>query len=37
MLEQIAGRSVYEIKEDLRQPFKEKTMAEKMQTKILEI
>lgn len=36
MLEQIAGRSVYEIKEDLRQPFKEKTMAEKMQGKILE-
>lgn len=36
MLEQIAGRSVYEIKEDLRQPFKEKTMAEKMQNKILE-
>jgi len=36
MLEQIAGRSVYEIKEDLRQPFKEKTLAEKMQTKILE-
>jgi len=36
ILEQIAGRSVYEIKEDLRQPFKEKTMAEKMQTKILE-
>jgi len=36
VLEQIAGRSVYEIKEDLRQPFKEKTMAEKMQNKILE-
>lgn len=36
MLEQIAGRSVYEIKEDLRQPFREKTMAEKMQGKILE-
>ncbi|MBG9375989.1 peptidylprolyl isomerase [Panacibacter sp. DH6] len=36
MLEQIAGRTVYEIKEDLRQPFKEKTMAEKMQGKILE-
>lgn len=36
VLEQIAGRSVYEIKEDLRQPFKEKTLAEKMQTKILE-
>jgi peptidyl-prolyl cis-trans isomerase SurA len=36
MLEQIAGRSVYEIKEDLREPFKEKTLAEKMQNKILE-
>jgi len=36
MLEQVAGRSVYEIKEDLRQPFKEKTLAEKMQNKILE-
>ena len=35
MLEQIAGHSVYEIKEDLRQPFKEKTLAEKMQNKIL--
>lgn len=35
MLEQIAGRTVYEIKEDLRQPFKEKNMAEKMQNKIL--
>jgi peptidyl-prolyl cis-trans isomerase SurA len=36
MLEQIAGRSVYQIKEDLRTPFKEKTLAEKMQNKILE-
>jgi len=36
MLEQVAGRTVYEIKEDLRQPFREKTMAEKMQAKILE-
>jgi len=36
MLEQVAGRSVYEIKEDLREPFKEKTLAEKMQAKILE-
>jgi peptidyl-prolyl cis-trans isomerase SurA len=36
MLEQVAGRSVYQIKEDLREPFKEKTLAEKMQNKILE-
>lgn len=36
ILEQIAGRTVYEIKEDLRQPFKEKKLAEKMQNKILE-
>jgi len=36
MLEQVAGRSVYQIKEDLREPFKEKTLADKMQSKILE-
>ncbi|HEY6976948.1 MAG TPA: peptidylprolyl isomerase [Chitinophagaceae bacterium] len=36
MLEQVAGRSVYQIKEDLREPFKEKTLADKMQGKILE-
>lgn len=36
VLEQIAGRSVYQIKEDLRVPFMEKTLAEKMQAKILE-
>lgn len=36
MLEQIAGRSVYQIKEDLRQPFKERTLADKMQNKILD-
>jgi peptidyl-prolyl cis-trans isomerase SurA len=36
MLEQVAGRSVYQIKEDLRQPFREKTLADKMQAKILE-
>jgi peptidyl-prolyl cis-trans isomerase SurA len=36
MLEQVAGRSVYQIKEDLREPFKEKTLADKMQNKILE-
>lgn len=35
LLEQIAGRSVYEIKEDLREPFREKTLADKMQNKIL--
>lgn len=35
-LEQIAGRSIYQIKEDLRVPFMEKTLAEKMQAKILE-
>jgi len=36
MLEQIAGRSVYQIKEDLRQPFKERTLSEKMQAKIVD-
>lgn len=36
VLEQVAGRSVYEIKEDLREPLKERTLAEKMQNKLLE-
>ena len=35
-LEEIAGRSIYQIKEDFRQYWKENLMAEKMQNKILE-
>lgn len=36
MLEEIAGKTIYQIKEDLRQPFKERKQAEQMQAKILE-
>ncbi|MFT4156146.1 peptidylprolyl isomerase [Parafilimonas sp.] len=36
MMEQIAGKTVYQIKEDLRQPFIERQLADKMQAKILE-
>jgi peptidyl-prolyl cis-trans isomerase SurA len=36
VLEQIAGKTVYQLKEDLRQPFIERQLADKMQTKILE-
>jgi peptidyl-prolyl cis-trans isomerase SurA len=35
-LEQIAGRTVYQIKEDFRQSFKEKKQAELMRNKIVE-
>ncbi len=35
-LEEIAGRSIYQIKEDFRKPFKEKELANKMREKILE-
>lgn len=35
-LEEIAGRTVYQIKEDFRKPFKEKELADKMREKILE-
>ena len=35
-LEQIAGRTVYQIKEDFRQSFKEKKLAELMRNKIVE-
>ncbi len=34
-LETIAGKSVYQIKEDLRQPFKERKLADQMREKIL--
>jgi peptidyl-prolyl cis-trans isomerase SurA len=36
VLEQIAGKTVYELKEDLRQPFVERQLADKMRNKILE-
>ncbi len=36
MLEQIAGKTVYEIKEDFREPFKERKLADQMRNKILE-
>ena len=36
VLEQIAGKTVYELKEDLRQPFYERQLADKMRNKILE-
>lgn len=35
-LEQIAGRTVYQIKDDFRQSFKEKELARKMRDKIVE-
>jgi len=35
-LEEVAGRSIYQIKEDFRQSFKERELADKMRAKILE-
>lgn len=35
-LEEIAGKSIYQIKEDNRLPFKERKMADQMRSKILE-
>src|SRR5581483_4549102 len=35
-LEEIAGRTVYQIKEDFRQTFKERKLAERMRDKIVE-
>ncbi|HEY0677922.1 MAG TPA: peptidylprolyl isomerase [Chitinophagaceae bacterium] len=35
-LEQIAGRTVYQLKEDFRQPFRERKMAEAMRNKIVD-
>jgi peptidyl-prolyl cis-trans isomerase SurA len=35
-LEQIAGRTIYQLKEDFRQPFREKKLAEGMRNKIVE-
>ncbi|HEU4609509.1 MAG TPA: peptidylprolyl isomerase [Chitinophagaceae bacterium] len=35
-LEQIAGRTVYQIKEDFRQSFKERKLAERMREKVVE-
>ncbi|TKK72081.1 peptidylprolyl isomerase [Ilyomonas limi] len=35
-LEEIAGKTIYQIKEDNREPFKERLMADQMRSKILE-
>src|SRR3954454_11787961 len=35
-LEEIAGKTIYQIKEDNRQPFKERLMSDQMRSKILE-
>ena len=35
-LEQVAGRTIYQLKEDFRQPFRERKMAEMMRNKIVE-
>ncbi len=36
VLEQVAGRTVYQIKEDFRVPFKERKLSDQMRSKILE-
>ncbi|HYF32793.1 MAG TPA: peptidylprolyl isomerase [Chitinophagaceae bacterium] len=35
-LEQIAGRTIYQLKEDFRQPFRERKLAEAMRNKVVE-
>ncbi len=36
VLEEVAGKSVYQLKEDFRQPFKERKLADQMRMKIVE-
>jgi peptidyl-prolyl cis-trans isomerase SurA len=36
MLEEIAGRTIYQLREDFRQPFREKKLADLMRSKIVE-
>ena len=36
VLEEVAGKSVYQLKEDFRQPFKERSLADQMRKKIVE-
>lgn len=36
VLEQVAGKTIYELKEDFREPFREKKLAEMMRNKIVE-
>lgn len=36
VLEEVAGRTIYQIKEDFRKPFKERKLADQMRGKILE-
>jgi peptidyl-prolyl cis-trans isomerase SurA len=36
VLEEVAGKSVYQLKEDFREPFRERTLADQMRRKIIE-
>ena len=36
MLEEVAGKTVYQLKEDFRQPFRERSLADQMRKKIVE-
>ncbi|HEX8461067.1 MAG TPA: peptidylprolyl isomerase [Segetibacter sp.] len=36
VLEEVAGKSVYQLKEDFRQPFRERSLADQMRRKIVE-
>ena len=36
VLEEVAGKSVYQLKEDFRQPFRERSLADQMRKKIVE-
>ncbi len=36
MLEEVAGKTVYQLKEDFRQPFRERSLADQMRRKIVE-
>jgi peptidyl-prolyl cis-trans isomerase SurA len=36
VLEEVAGKSVYQLKEDFREPFKERSLADQMRRKIVE-
>ncbi len=37
MLEEIAGKTVYQLKEDFREPFRERKLADQMRSKIVDI
>ena len=36
MLEEVAGKTIYQLKEDFRQPFRERSLADQMRKKIVE-